>query len=150
MYLDMPYLGQDGSYSISVLRQHRPSTFKRTSKISTSMKLLSWLESYQHQLHIVQISSQIGLNKNAIAFEDYGKQWMECEDALNSPIPISSVSPLSQFRFTAFAQASLSWFEDHLETHNSCTAQVYKSLPVSTLLLNPKQNVCSMKNSLCS
>ena len=53
-------------------------------------------------------------------------------DALESAIPIASVSPLGQFRFTAFAQASLSWLEEHLETQTfySTGLQVFTSLDV--------------------
>ena len=132
-YLDMPYLGQDGSYSICGFAAASLFYFQkdiRDININEAAILVGILpapaayrpdkspaKAQQKRDRVLKIMAANGWNVN---------------DALESAIPISSVSPLGQFRFTAFAQASLSWLEDHLETQilYSTGLQVFTSLDV--------------------
>ena len=132
-YLDMPYLGQDGSYSICGFAAASLFYFQkdiRDININEAAILVGILpapatyrpdkspaKAQQKRDRVLKIMATNGWNVS---------------DALESAIPISSVSPLGQFRFTAFAQASLSWLEDHLETQTlySTGLQVFTSLDV--------------------
>ena len=67
-YLDMPYLGQDGSYSICGFAAASSFTSKRTSEILTSMKRLFLLVFYLHLQPIDQINLLQKHNKSVTEY----------------------------------------------------------------------------------
>ncbi len=133
LYLDMPYLGQDGSFSICGFAAASQFYFQkdiRDVNINEAAILVGILpapaayrpdkypaKSQQKRDRVLNLLKKAGWN---------------VEGALSSGIPIASVSPLSKFRFPAFAQASLSWLEDHLETQTlyATGLQVFTSVDI--------------------
>ena len=131
----MPYLGQDGSYSICGFAAASLFYFQkdiRDININEAAILVGILPApaaYRPDKSPAKAQQKRDRVLKIMA----GNGW-NVSDALESAIPIASVSPLGQFRFTAFAQASLSWLEDHLETQtlgfHSTGLQVFTSLDV--------------------
>ena len=132
-YLDMPYLGQDGSYSICGFAAASLFYFQkdvRDININEAAILVGILPA--PAAYRPDKSPAKAQQKRDRVLKIMGANGWNVSDALESAIPIASVSPLGQFRFTAFAQASLSWLEDHLETQTlySTGLQVFTSLDV--------------------
>ena len=133
MYLDMPYLGQDGSYSISGFSAASQFYFQKDIQdlsINESAILVGILpapaafrpdkfpdRAQEKRDRVLRLLQQAGWN---------------VQDALNSPIPIFSVSPLGQFKYPAFAQASISWLEDNFGKQQLYTTglKVFTSLDI--------------------
>lgn len=133
MYLDMPYLGQDGSYSISGFAAASMFYFQKDI----------------HDLNINEAAILVGILPAPAAFRPdkfpdraqekrdrvlrlLDRAGWNVQDALSSPIPISSVSPLSRFKYPAFAQASISWLENNFDKRQLYTSglKVFTSLDV--------------------
>lgn len=133
MYLDMPYLGQDGSFSIS--------GFAAASQFYFQKEL--------QDIDINEAAILVGILPAPAAFrpDKFPGRAQEKRDrvlrllqragwnvdkAITSPIPISSVSPLGKFQYPAFAQASISWLESNFETRQLYTTglNVFTSLDI--------------------
>jgi len=133
LYLDMPYLGQDGSFSICGFAAASLFYFQKDvaditiNEAAILVGILPAPATYRPDKFPAR--AQKKRDRVLRLLEQAG--W-NVSNALASSIPIGSISPLGHFRFPAFAQATLSWLEDHLETQTlySTGLQVFTSVDI--------------------
>ncbi len=131
MYLDMPYLGQNGSFSICGFAAASQFYFQKdvtNISIDEAAILVGILPAPaifrpDKFPHLAQEKRDRVLNR----MEHAG--W-NVQSALERPIPIFAVSPLGRFKYPSYAQASISWLENNFDKRQLYTTglKVFTSL----------------------
>ncbi len=132
-YMDMPYLGQHGSFSICGFAAASLFYFQKDIRdidINEASILVGILPA-PATLRPDKFPARAQTKRDRV-LGLLGKAGWNVTDALAGPIPIASVSPLGSFRFPAFAQASISWLEENLDNQTlyATGLQVFTSVDV--------------------
>ena len=115
MYLDMPYLGQDGSFSICGFAAAAEFYFQKDvreidlNEAAILVGILPAPGSFRPDKY-----PERAQEKRDRVLRIMQKEGWNVKKALESPIPIASVSTLTNFQNPAFVQASISWLTDNI------------------------------------
>lgn len=133
MYIDMPYLGQDGSFSICGFAAASRFYFQkdiREININEAAILVGILPG-PGSLRPDKYPDKAQEKRDRVLRLLGEKKWNVTE-ALTMPIPIRSDRPINTFLYPSFTQAAISWLEDNLDKRTLYTTgmQVFTSLNI--------------------